>query len=106
MSILKLDDYAFDEPQISKIKFNSATRKFDDSIGDRVLQVSATNPEKWVEVSETIFRSWTGFRRINGEDYHGPVYVFRQSDETIYQGARSCGCNVCQENVSAALKVN
>ena len=30
----------------------------------------------WVEATPVIFRSWSGPRRINGEEYHGPVYKF------------------------------
>jgi len=29
----------------------------------------------WVEVEDFIFRSWTGPRRLNGEEYTGPVYA-------------------------------
>jgi hypothetical protein len=29
---------------------------------------------EWVKVTEYIFRSWTGQRRINGVEYHGPCY--------------------------------
>jgi hypothetical protein len=30
--------------------------------------------ESWVKVSEWIFRSWGGPRRLNGKRYRGPVY--------------------------------
>jgi hypothetical protein len=40
----------------------------------REIQVRL-NDDHWVRVEETIFRSWTGPRRLNGEDYTGPVYV-------------------------------
>ena len=30
---------------------------------------------RWVKVDEGIFRSWTGSRRLNGEDYTGPVFI-------------------------------
>jgi hypothetical protein len=29
----------------------------------------------WVAVTEYIFRSWTGKRRIDGVEHDGPVYV-------------------------------
>jgi hypothetical protein len=29
---------------------------------------------QWVEVTDHIFRSWTGERRLNGSKYHGPIY--------------------------------
>jgi hypothetical protein len=44
----------------------------------------------WVEVTEDIFRSWTGGRRINGEEYTGPVFylftdrIARQSPTVAY----------------------
>lgn len=34
----------------------------------------------WAEVDEWIFRSWSGSRRVNGEDFSGPVY-FLGSDK-------------------------
>lgn len=30
--------------------------------------------DKWVEVNEWIFRSWSGPRRINTNDYTGTVF--------------------------------
>lgn len=30
---------------------------------------------RWIEVSEWIFRSYTGERRLNNKPYNGPVYV-------------------------------
>lgn len=30
---------------------------------------------RWLEVSNWIFRSWTGNRRKNGKEYKGPVYI-------------------------------
>ena len=33
----------------------------------------------WIEVDPYIFRSWTGPRRINGEDYDGPVFYLGSS---------------------------
>ena len=34
----------------------------------------------WVEVTEWIFRSWTGGRRIDGVPYHGPVFYLGKDD--------------------------
>lgn len=28
----------------------------------------------WVKVTASMFRSWTGGRRRNGQEYHGPVF--------------------------------
>lgn len=88
-----------------KLKIISPKRVFDDSIGQKILQVSLGENETWIEVTEDMFRSWTGLRRINGEDHHGPVYNFG-SDGVVYSGSRTCGCNVCQSTVTAVLKVN
>jgi hypothetical protein len=44
--------------------------------------------KEWVEVTEYIFRSWTGARRIDGVDHTGPVY--RLGTDWLYTGnARS-----------------
>lgn len=36
---------------------------------------------EWTPVDVRVFRSWTGERRINGEPYDGPVYVFGSNDK-------------------------
>lgn len=80
-------------------------RIFDDSVGETVYQVE--HVDEWIEVTETVFRSWTGLRRINGDDHHGPVYNFGSIGESKpYTGKRVCGCSVCQESVTPKLKVN
>ena len=83
----------------------SPPRTFDDSIGGKVFQVQ--HGEDWVEVAETVFRSWTSLRRVNGEDHHGPVYNFGTvEDLKPYSGSRTCGCNLCQAHVQPHLKKN
>ncbi len=80
-------------------------RIFDDSVGSTVYQVN--HGEEWVEVTEAIFRSWTGLRRVDGEEYHGPIYNFgAHGDSTIYSGTRACFCGACQETVEPKLKTN
>jgi len=79
-------------------------RTFDDSPGQKVLQVKLS--DSWVEVTDDIFRSWTGDRRINGEDFHGAVYNFQDATNTPYTGSRACGCKICQEHVLPHLKMN
>lgn len=88
-----------------ELGLKSPVRKFDDSIGTIIYQVKYG--EDWIETPETIFRSWTGLRRINGDDYHGPVYNFN-ADETgmPYTGNRTCGCMICQVDVEAKFKKN
>lgn len=34
------------------------------------------NNERWLEVSESVFVSWTGKRRLNGQKYLGPRYYY------------------------------
>jgi fibrillarin-like rRNA methylase len=83
----------------------SPERIFDDSIGEKIYQVAYG--EELVEVTETTFRSWTGFRMINGEDYHGVVYTLGATGESApYVGSRSCGCSTCQIHVQHHLKKN
>lgn len=80
-------------------------RKFDDSIGTIIYQVKYG--EDWIETTESIFRSWTGLRRINGDDHHGPVYNFgAEAPITPYTGNRTCGCLTCQMHVEAKYKKN
>lgn len=93
------------ESTTDKLKIISPKRNFNDSIGLKILQVSLSESNNWIEVTEDLFRSWTGLRRVNGEDYHGPIYNFG-SDDVVYSGARTCGCSVCQSTVTAVLKVN
>jgi len=98
--IEQLKNYLADD-----LSLTTPVRKFNDSIGDVVYQVRLN--EDWVETTESIFRSWTGLRRINGEDHHGPVYNFGTSNEVVpYTGSRSCGCGVCQASTEAKFKKN
>ena len=41
----------------------------------------------WIEVSEYIFRSWSGPRRLNGVEWVGPVYLL--GTDTPVQSART-----------------
>jgi hypothetical protein len=95
----------FDKNIADDLSILSPSRDFDDSIGEKVLQVM--HGEEWIEVTEMVFRSWTGHRRINGEDHHGPVYNFGKVENLKpYSGSRSCGCSVCQAHVQPRLKKN
>jgi len=58
----------------------------------------------WVMAEEDVFGCWTGLRRKNGEEVHGPIYPL--GGKTFYMGARVCGCKACQEHVEAKLKKN
>jgi hypothetical protein len=39
------------------------------------------NDGKWVAVTNDIFMSWTGDRKLNGEDYHGPVINYLSGEK-------------------------
>lgn len=58
----------------------------------------------WILAEEDVFGCWTGLRRKNGEDVHGPIYPL--GGKTFYTGARVCGCKACQEHVEAKFKQN
>lgn len=47
---------------------------------DQVLEIRNTGA--WLQVSEDVFRSWEGDRRLNGGIYFGPVYKMG-SDEIV-----------------------
>lgn len=49
---------------------------------ENILEIKVNSG--WIEVDEWIFRSWTGERRKNNEEYNGPVYMLG-SDE-IFKG--------------------
>ena len=40
------------------------------------LEVYIPNLEGWYRVTPTDFRSWDGKRRIQGEEYEGPLYAY------------------------------
>ena len=58
----------------------------------------------WIEVTDDIFRSWTGERRINGDEHHGPVYAL--GSDVPYTGSRVCGCSECQSHVEPRFRKN
>lgn len=57
-----------------------------------------------VSVDRELWESWTGRRYINGDEYHGPLFMMKS--KTPYQGTRVCDCNDCQPNLSPTLKPN
>ena len=40
------------------------------------LEVYIPNLKNWYRVTPTDFRSWDGKRRIQGEEYEGPLYAY------------------------------
>lgn len=51
------------EIPVLEMQFNKAAK----------LEVKVHN---WVEVSPEIFRSWSGPRKIDDQEYTGPVYLY------------------------------
>ena len=41
---------------------------------------------EWYRVTPRQFRSWDGPRRINEEDYNGPLYYFKTNIPTDFKG--------------------
>jgi hypothetical protein len=41
---------------------------------------------EWYRTTPRQFRSWDGPRRLNGEDYDGPLFYFKTNMVTDYRG--------------------
>ena len=67
-----------------------------DTIGSTVYEVGSD--DAWIPTTHDVFAAWTADRRINGSDYHGPIYNIGTS--TLYTGPRSCPCSICQAGVA------
>jgi len=57
---------------------------------------------EWLATDEATWTSWTGLRRRDGEDHHGPVLLAESS--AAYAGPRECACSACQATVAAELR--
>ena len=75
----------------------------DDVAANPILEVKVA--ENWVPADKDIWDAWTGLRRINGEDHHGPVHPISHPDR-VWTGSRVCGCKTCQVNVAPAHRPN
>lgn len=60
--------------------------------------------ETFISTSPDVFDAWTGPRRLNGQDYHGPI--FNLGTNTPYDGPRHCGCEACESNTHPTVKKN
>lgn len=60
--------------------------------------------DSWTVTTQEIFTAWTGRRRFDGVEYHGPVYHLGTG--SMYRGARVCPCPVCETSVEPQLKKN
>jgi len=59
---------------------------------------------EWYPADEDTWRSWTGLRRRDGEEHHGPIYV--RGTTSVWDGRRDCACPRCSETVTPALRHN
>lgn len=59
---------------------------------------------EWLTSDEDTWRSWTGLRKRDGEDHHGPIYV--AGTERVWDGKRDCACARCSESMTPALRHN
>ena len=51
-----------------------------------------------------VFAAWTGPRRLNGEDHHGPIYNL--GTQVPYDGPRHCPCHTCEAGASPIHRKN
>jgi hypothetical protein len=78
----------------------------DDIASGPILEVDAAGV--WIEVESNVFDAWTGYRRKNGEEYHGRVIPLDspQDGSVTYTGSRACGCKTCQASVEPKFRTN
>jgi hypothetical protein len=77
-----------------------------DEITGPVLEIRSG--DRWFAVTKSLWDSWTGLRRMNGTDHHGPVVYIDSpvSGAVAYRGKRTCGCRTCEESVPPSLRKN
>lgn len=81
--------------------FPDTPPNFDTASPQPLLEV-AVEDGQYFATEEFIWDSWTGPRRRNGEDYHGPVYY--TGTRATYTGKRVCPCTTCSEATLPHLK--
>jgi len=74
----------------------------DDIADGPILEVQLL--DRWFLVDEKTWRSWTGRRRQDGEDFHGEIFYL--GSDRPYDGARSCPCAKCQSSVKPRHRKN
>jgi hypothetical protein len=57
-----------------------------------------------IAVDKSLWNSWTGIRYMNGEEYHGTVFVM--GTQKPYGGTRICTCNTCQKDCDFKRQLN
>ena len=81
--------------------FPDTPPNFDTASSQPLLEI-AVEDGQYFATEEIVWDSWTGPRRRNGEDYHGPVYY--TGTRTTYTGKRVCPCTTCSEATLPHLK--
>jgi len=56
---------------------------------------------EWLTVNKTAWLSWTGHRKLNGREYHGPIFYFGTTRLVTDRQARACPCIICQRTANA-----
>lgn len=60
--------------------------------------------QTFTPTSADVFDAWTGPRRLNGLDYHGPI--FNLGTSIAYDGPRHCGCSTCEATAQPIHRKN
>lgn len=91
-------------PWALTILYAAAEQPWDTRPAGHHLEVEDT-PGNWITaVSRDEWSAWTGRRRWNGVEYHGPVTYLGTTNP--YRGPRVCSCPRCQSTVEAPLRPN
>jgi len=77
-------------------------RSTDDVAAEPILEI--LYGESWIMTTQDIWDSWTGLRRLNGQDHHGSVSYLGSGG--TYTGRRTCPCTVCQSHTEAKYRPN
>lgn len=67
-----------------------------------LLEISSSG--NIISVDKTLWNAWTGRRYINGDEFHGPVFMIKT--ETPFTGNRVCICASCQPNIASEFRPN
>lgn len=64
--------------------------------------------DRWFVVDSLLWEGWTGLRRLNGVEHHGPIKYLDSpiGSPIMYSGKRTCGCRVCEVSVPPSLRKN
>jgi hypothetical protein len=99
----RISELAAAPPEVAEHLADSPGR--DEATGP-VLEI--LSGRRWFAVDRRLWDGWTGLRRVNGVDHHGPITYLDSpvSNPKPYTGSRSCGCRVCEASVPPSLRKN